>query len=374
MYRDDPEMTSNFTTTKNNSSDIEQMELMRNHSTQNDQRYNELSIKDKCKRAAVPASCKEGILTICCVNTFILTIVLAVLLSSSTTITTPATCQTPECIQLASTLLSNMNRSADPCEDFYEYTCGNWAKTNPIPDDRSRYSTFTKLYEQNEEILRRILDNPSTSTTTSGSNIATTATEKAMYIYQSCMDVEAIEAKGSTPIKDLIDQVYWLPKNGLSQPLNTNDDVLKFTNTLGLLWKNDINPFIYASVGSDDKDSNNNIMFIGQSGLSLPDRSYYLSDGNTKKNIKSDQSLMALQQYIVDTIVLYEGSDITTAIVRAQEIVQFEQLLAIHMATKTTLRDPRQSYNKLNINTELNKQYILWNEFMKYICNDQCSK
>ena len=170
MYHDDPEAA--------NTSHIEHMELIQS-STQH-QQHKRPCLKH-CKQAIFPASCKEAILTLSCASLFIVILVLSILLHLSTTSTTPL-CETPACVQLANTLLSNMDQSVDPCDDFYEYTCGNWNKQNPIPDDRSRYSTFTQLYEQNEKILRRILDSKATTTKAT----TTTATPTTASCTASC--------------------------------------------------------------------------------------------------------------------------------------------------------------------------------------------
>jgi predicted metalloendopeptidase len=371
MYHDDPEAA--------NTSHIEHMELIQS-STQHQQQRPCLK---HCKQAIFPSSCKEAILTLSCASLFIVILVLSILLHLSTT-TTTALCETPACVHLANTLLSNMDQSVDPCDDFYEYTCGNWNKQNPIPDDRSRYSTFTQLYEQNEKILRRILDSkatttkatPTKATPTTAPTPTPTATDKAVHFYTSCMDEATIETLGAGPIDDLIAQTHWTPTNGLSQPFDATaagegSDRMKLSQAMSVLWQHNINPFVDAGVGADDKHSTQNMLFVGQSGLSLPDRSYYMEDDGNKKDATQDQNMLALQQYMVDLLVLYEKNGDTASVQqRALALVLFEQRLAEQMVSKTILRDPQLAYNVVNVQNDLDAhQTMHWTTFLNLICN-----
>ena len=67
-------------------------------------------------------------------------------------------CESAACVSVANSLLSNMNRSVDPCEDFYEYACGGWMASHVIPEDKTSLSTFSLLRDQNQQVLRRLLE------------------------------------------------------------------------------------------------------------------------------------------------------------------------------------------------------------------------
>ena len=355
---------------------VERMELMSSDEYSSTSTHNNSRCKNRLAAAIIPSSCKEGVLTVACVNLFILVFVLSALLNVSKTNGDTEICQSPSCVQLAATLVSNMNKSVDPCDDFYEYTCGGWIQHNPIPDDKARYSTFSQLYEQNENVLRRILDQAASNILTTKNVLATSAKEKAIYVYKSCMDVEAIESEGSKPLAPVMAVLTnWRPTNGLSQPLDNGPDRIKLAQVMANLWDLGVEPFLSSGVGADDKNSTRNVMFVSQGGLSLPSRSYYVG-----KKIDEDKSLLALQELIVGMLGVYEDSPAAAAAhqQRARAIVSLEQRLATSMATPTELRNPLHSYNVLDLSSGgvapwgNDQTRFNWLVFLQELCKDDC--
>ena len=97
--------------------------------------------------------------------------------------------------------LSAMDKGADPCTDFYQYACGNWAKHNPIPPDQARWGNFGMLAERNQWLLYNDLEaaakpNPN----------RTPLEAKYGDFYASCMDVDAANKKGVAPLKPALDR------------------------------------------------------------------------------------------------------------------------------------------------------------------------
>src|SRR3982750_3714024 len=88
-----------------------------------------------------------------------------------------------------------IDKSADPCGDFFQYACGNWIKANPIPGDQTSWGRFNALVERNRSILKDILE------TSSFKKTRTPVEQKIGDYYDSCLDTKAIEAKGTAPLK-----------------------------------------------------------------------------------------------------------------------------------------------------------------------------
>src|SRR5947208_14488144 len=98
--------------------------------------------------------------------------------------------------------LAAMDKTVDPCEDFYEYSCGNWRKNNPIPSDQSRWGRFNELAEYNRQVLKQILEKASANDPK-----RTPVMQKVGDMYQSCMDETTVNAKGAAPLKPELDRI-----------------------------------------------------------------------------------------------------------------------------------------------------------------------
>ncbi|OXB63145.1 hypothetical protein ASZ78_000377 [Callipepla squamata] len=171
----------------------------------------------------------------------------------------------------AARIIENMDTTAEPCDDFYQYACGGWLKRNVIPETSSRYSNFDILRDELEVVLKDVLDTPSSG------DIA--AVQKAKTLYRSCVNETIIDSRGGTPLISLL-------ANLSDWPVATNN----WESSYGAAWTAEsaiaqLNSrygkkvLINFFVGTDDKNSTAHIIHIDQPGLGLPSRDYYECTG-----------------------------------------------------------------------------------------------
>lgn len=260
-------------------------------------------------------------------------------------------CDTPACVLEAATMIKGMERNVEPCDDFFTYACGRWQDNNPIPDDKSSYSAFTELSEMNQKVLRRVLETTPTPDQTVGAGVT-----KARNMYHACMDEDAIEAQGEQPVQ------AWLTALSLQTLRKPQMDYQTFTSTLATMHVSGFSGFLSTGVGQDDKNSSRYSMFMGQSGLGLPDRDYY--EG---KNKTDDAVLVAYTAYLAAGFGLL-GRSQPDADAGARSVLDLEIALAHIMIPKAELRDPKKTYNPRTI-AEMTEQFptIQWAEYFKVV-------
>ncbi|MGY2133308.1 M13 family metallopeptidase [Hymenobacter sp. HD11105] len=230
--------------------------------------------------------------------------------------------------------VANLDKSVDPCQDFFQYASGNWLKNNPIPAAESRWGSFNELADKNNAIMRQILDEASANTSAAkGSNA-----QKVGDYYFTAMDSMAIEKAGITPLKPELDRIAAV------KDLKGLQTLLARHQMLGT------GAFFSAYVGQDDKMSTQYAVNMYQGGLSLPDRDYYLKDDARSKAIRT-----AYQTYLTNTFKL-AGDTEAVAAKNAATVMRIETRLAKASKARVELRDPYANYNKMTV-AEANKQF-----------------
>ena len=217
--------------------------------------------------------------------------------------------------------VSAMDKTADPCMDFYQYTCGNWVKNNPIPADQVLWARFMMLRERDRYLLWQELD-------AAAKDPKTPLEKQYGDFYAACMDTAAVEKKGLSPIES-----SWADIAHVS-------DAKQLPALLGNL-ENQGTPdgFFDFGVGQDAKDSSKQIAELYQGGLSLPDRDYYLVDSKRFTTIRA--------QYIehVKKMFTLAGDTPEQAAKEAAGVMEIETAMAKASISRTDLRQPENHYH-----------------------------
>ncbi|KAG9508882.1 hypothetical protein GZH46_02612, partial [Fragariocoptes setiger] len=253
-------------------------------------------------------------------------------------------CLTPACVTVAASIINAMDSNIDPCDDFYMYSCGNWIKSNPLPEGKSSWGTFGKLWQENQLVMKNVLE---TSNFRPGS-----AEEKARIYYLSCLDTnETIEARGSEPMQDLINEC-----GGWS--ISGHFDANKWDLQQALqIYHNQYNRgglFSWA-VGTDERNSSRTVIQIDQSGLGLPNRDYYLNKSG--KNTVLESYLA----YMIKVGDLMGNGDSSEAM---KDVLEFEIKLAEITVPADQRRDDERMYHKYTLR-ELNEKspFLNWTKY-----------
>jgi endothelin-converting enzyme/putative endopeptidase len=238
--------------------------------------------------------------------------------------------------------VANIDRSANPCTDFYQYACGSWNQNNPIPADQSRWGRFEALVERNREILRQILEesaNPGPQ--------RDAVTQKIGDYYAACMDERAIDAKGLAPLQPELDRIRALK------------DKSELAQEIARLHRNGVEALFEFGSGQDSKDSSQVIAQLDQGGLGLPDRDYYL---------KEDPESAALRQkYVAHVQRMFElaGEKPEQAQADAATVMKMETDLAKGSLDLVSRRDPEKVYHKMTRRElEALDKNFQWNRYL----------
>ncbi|MGZ4896059.1 MAG: M13 family metallopeptidase [Candidatus Angelobacter sp.] len=224
----------------------------------------------------------------------------------------------------SNSVVTALDKSADPCVDFYQFACGGWIKNNPIPADHPIWSRFGELAERNRTVLRGILEDSAKATKRSANE------QKIGDYYASCLDEDSINKKGIAVLKPEFDRIAGLKdKAGLPA-------------LLAHLHGESIDALFNFYSGADFKNAKEVIAQADQGGISLPDRDYYLKD-----DPKSVELRKAFSEHVANTFKLL-GDAPDKAAADATAVMEIETALAKGSMDRVERREPEKVYHKLS--------------------------
>ena len=223
-------------------------------------------------------------------------------------------------------VMSNLDKTAKPADDFYQFATGGWQKNNPLPAAYSRYGSFDQLQENNNKRINSILSELQKKSYKKGS-----IEQKLSDFYKLAMDVERRNKEGIAPVKPLLDEIV---------AAKTKADLQKLQ--IKYAWMG-LGVSYGAGFGADEKNVTRNIYNVMQGGLTLGTKDYYLNNDAATVAIRE-----AYKTYLAKMFQLY-GFSAEDASQYAQAIFLHETNLAVVSKSRTELRDPQANYNKTTL-------------------------
>jgi len=229
-----------------------------------------------------------------------------------------------------------LDRSADPCVDFFQFACGGWLQTTQIPNDRARWGRLSEIDERNKAAIRTLLEEDA-----KGTGDATA--KKLGDYYASCMDEAAIEKAGTTGVKPLLAKTTKVK------------DARSWFAALTELHKAGITVVFGVGTGPDLQDSTTEVTQLDTGGLGLPDRDYYLKGDFRDK-------LDAYREHVAKMLGL---AGVPNSDAAAGDVIAVETELAKLTKTAVEKRDVPAAYNPMDMKGLAKLSKLDWAGYFK---------
>ena len=221
-----------------------------------------------------------------------------------------------------------MDLTVNPGDDFAQYSAGNWTKVDPKPADQPNWTAFTYIEQKNSQLIGDLIQGIAAQENEPGS-----LKQKVGDVYNMVMDSVRLNEEGLNPVKPYLEKI---------QAIANNAELIKYAAA------NHDNILFSVGVGADAKDARVNIVSVGQGGLTLGDRNYYLSDEAGTKKVRD-----AYVQHIINSYMLL-GLDQDAATAKMQTVMKLETEMAEASKDRLSMRDPEANYHKMTV-ADLNK-------------------
>jgi putative endopeptidase len=240
--------------------------------------------------------------------------------------------------------LANMDTTVAAGTDFFRYACGGWNDAHPLTAEYSRYGTFDQLFENSQKQLRELIEGLAAQK----NNPAGSAAQKIGDLYNMAMDSVTLNKQGAEPVKAMLGKIAALKDKSEIIPMMTE------------MAHIGIGTYFHGYVYADPKNSSLNIFQMGQGGINLGEKEYYLDNDSITQNIR--------EQYKVYIGKLFQLAGFTEAEAQQKvaDVMEIETAIAKASRSATELRDPEANYHKMSFD-ELKKTIsgIDWDAYVK---------
>jgi len=228
---------------------------------------------------------------------------------------------------------TNLDKTVNPTEDFYQFATGGWQKKHPLPAAYSRYGSFDMLSDNTNKRINTILGDLQKKTYKKG-----TTEQKLSDLYKLALDVDRRNSEGIQPVKPLLDEIAAAKTKQDLENIQLKYPVFKYGIAMGY------------GFGADNKNSTQNILRVSQGGLTLGQKDYYLNNDEATVKIRE-----AYREHIVKMFQHFGFSE-SEAQQKRDAIFRYETMLALLSKSRTELRDPEANYNKMTL-ADFKKNY-----------------
>ena len=240
--------------------------------------------------------------------------------------------------------LANMDTTVSAGTDFFRYACGGWNDAHPLTAEYSRYGTFDELFENSQTQLRELIEGLAAQK----NNQAGSAAQKIGDLYNMAMDSVTLNKQGAEPVKAMLDKIAGLKDKSEIVPMMTE------------MAHIGIGTYFHSYVYADPKNSSLNIFQMGQGGINLGEKEYYLDTDSITQNIREQYKLY------IGKLFQLAGFSEADAQQKVADVMEIETAIAKVSRSATELRDPEANYHKMSFD-ELKKTIagFDWDAYMK---------